>query len=391
MLALGILGGSAAAAQEQVMVPPLWYSGDTHAHVQLCGDVSDLALDDIYAQQVQNGLDLVHVLLWANDEGEQGIPAYYLNYAPLVTGTEAPLTQGDPDHTIQYGVEVSMFAASDFGHLIAINVADGAFPNEVYPAPILDFFQAQPGALTGYAHARWYDGYGRIVPSLLPHVGAAMAPIDTALGRVDFLEAAAFSPTPGLSLEGLYYKLLNAGLRVALTGGSDNTCIAASTGSPRAYAFVDSDPLTLGKWAAAVRSGRSTVASDEHTFLNLSVQGMGIGDQLSLSEPGLVQVVARLRVTPGVAKAGNVEIVLDGNVVGTLPYDLPDGGVVAFTLNLQLDRSGWIAARTDQLEHTSAIYAIVAGQPICRALDASYWVTLCDDMIANIEEFELDG
>lgn len=385
---LSCLLASTAPAAQSSFAPPGWYSGDTHAHIQACPQCAscpDASLDSVYASMQANGLDLACVQLW-NDTSDPSGAEYYANYAALVTGAEDPLTLADPDRALQIGLEVSGFLASQYGHVQGMGIQSGVIPNAVYPTPVLDFFRAQnPQALTGYAHVRWWDDYAPHTGLQVQHIGSSMAPMDLALGKFDFLEASVF--VPGLDVRGMQYKLLRAGLRVPLVGGSDNGCLQTNIGDIRTYARIESGPFGFDAWTEAVKAGRTSIALGSERFLDLEVDGVGIGGQLELA-PGPVNVVATLHAEPGAPQNGRIRIVHDGDLVAAQVYSLPAGGSFSFSTTLQLSKSGWISAietsGADVRAHTSPVYAVVDGQPIANALDAEYWADLGQDLIADI-------
>ena len=387
LAALALAAGPLAAAQSSVVVqpPPGWFAGDTHVHLQQCPDLPDLTIEAVHDAMLARGLDLAAVQLWAKWADVQ----QYLDlYAAQVTGVEEPQTLDDPAHRIQRGVEVSGFAASQFGHLQALNVQTGFFPqDELYGGPILESFRAQPGAIAGYAHVLWFEDY-EPRPFFGGVGGVYLAPIDAAIGAIDFVESARVAKAAGTSWRGLYYKLLNSGLRVALVGGSDNSCYSPEIGDTRTFARLGDEPLTFDAWCQAVRAGRTTIADGESRFVDLEVDGTGIGGEVDLAEPGSVQATATLSVAAGVAQSGTLRLLRNGVEVAAEPYDLPDGGTATLQAAVDMPSSGWLAAATaDNHAHTAAIYVTVADRPIAQAQDAQYWVHYCDDLAANLGVF----
>ncbi len=377
-----------------VGLPPFWYRGDTHAHIQLCGTAGgeppgpDLTPEDLYQDQVANAIHVRFAQIWGQgiDDPEEFLTAY----GPLVTGAESPASEADPDHVLWFGVEVSEFPSDIMGHLQVTGIADPAFPQEAtWPGPPLDFFRAQPGALIGYAHVHTSTSYAvDDVPFFVPSAGpfGFFAPADAALGRIDFVESPRAVVTEDMGWYGLAYKLWNSGLRVSLTAGRDNTCLQTKV---IGYAKVDADPLTFEGWKEAVRAGRTTIADDRFLFLDLEVGGAGIGGEVHLDGPGSVAVVAHLRVAPGVnlpgQAAGEIRIVQDGVHVALQEYDLPQGGEVTAKFSVGVQRSGWLAATVfnhdligDGGAHTAPVWVFVDDQPICGAAEGAYYEEYID-------------
>ena len=369
------------------LLPPHWKTGETHAHIQLCDGLPTMTVGELFAHQLADERQVTFAQLWGSNET---VDSFLANWAPLVTGAEDPVTVHNPDYVIQLGIEVSKFPAQQFGHLQVSGISNGFLPlASSDPEPIVDACLAQPGSIIGYAHVLWPTGYG--APRVDPYYGGSgfLAPIDAALGRIDFIEAmSAGFDTPLYDWRGMYYKLLNAGLRPSLTSGRDNTCAFAPFDEMMA-ARIDSEPLTFEKWTAAIRAGRTTV-SEGKKFLDLHVDGAAIGDSVLLDAPG--PVTAELSVSVAADHAGELRVVHDGVVqAGGQAYALAAGETLSIEVTVPVDESGWIAAEAKGADgadaHTAAIYVIVAGQPIAQALDAGYCADYCAELAGNLGAF----
>lgn len=373
------------------LLPPLWVTGETHAHIQLCDGSPAMTVAELFAQQRADERQVTFAQLWGKNET---ISSFEQNWAPLVTGAEHPATANNPDYIIQFGIEISKFPAEQLGHLQCAGLTDGLLPfasND--PEPILDACRAQPGSIAGYAHVLWPTSYG--APRVDPYYGGSgyLAPIDAALGRIDFIEAmSAGTDVPQYSWRGMYYKLLNAGLRPSLTSGRDNTCAFLPFNEMMA-ARIESAPLTFAKWTDAIKAGRTTV-SEGKKFLDLHVNGAGIGDSVLLDAPG--PVTAQLSLTVATAHAGELRVVHDGLVqAGGQAYALAAGQTLPLEITVPVFESGWIAAEAKGADgadaHTAAIYVIVGGQPIAEALDAGYCSDFCVDLAGNLGAFNFSS
>jgi hypothetical protein len=285
---------------------------------------------------------------------------------------------------------------------------------------------AGPGVVCGYAHciwtlglqhpagydwqtellapgfttdARWLDPAQRLaVPDLealldepsvmLDHGGPnrAFLPLlgamDAALGSVQFFETTFLGASlpvnlsPPANWNGLWYKLLSAGLRVGLSGGSDRACPSPLvTEHPRTYVLLDE--LSYPAWLAALAAGRTTVGVPG-IRIELEVDGKTVGEELDV--PPSSDLKALVEVHSSVSLTDTVELVVDGNVVDQLPVQLSSGGSTQFSFsNLLLTESSWIAARLgSQRAHTGAVYAIVEDRPIADGPTAEYWMLWCD-------------
>ena len=379
------LAGAAWSQTAQVATPPGWYAGDSHVHVQQCDTPINLTLPEVEVQMEARHLDVAAVQLW----GSPWTPWDYFqnHYAPWVTGTEEPLSS--PVHRLQYSLEISGFEASQFGHVQILQAQDANFPIfAAYPGPILEYYD---DALRGYAHVSWFEGYGP-VPFYAGTNGAYMAAVDAALGDIDFVETTRVEPEPwmgDLTWRGLYYKLLNSGLRLSLVAGSDNSCFVTEIGDQRTFAQLGNEPLSYAAWCQAIAAGRTTVSSGEHRFLDLEVDGTGIGGQISLAQPGVLNVEVTLSVTPGQSDSGWLHLLRDGRDVARAPYTLPAGGTTTLSVSLPMSESGWLSARCLPGAHTGAIYVYVQDRPIVRAEDATYWMGYCDEFAAHLGDYDV--
>lgn len=398
LLVLAALAAASSSTNAQqtfdlVEAPQLWFSGDTHVHSQFCiGPVQfpDFTTEQLLFLQESFELDVVFNQFWNPGYDEDGVQRYLTEYAPRVTG-QPFLCPNEPERQMLYGVEVSGFKASQFGHLHGLNLSDGFFPTDsVYTGPILDHFRDQPGAVTGYAHIHWpgkVENFKAFPDFEYPHL-PYMAPIDVALGKIDFLEVLGHSTG---SWKSLYYKLLNAGLRTGLSGASDNCGWLIGYG--RTFAQVDETPLTAKRWVRSLAEGRTTISLDIHKtarFLEVTVDGEVPGSQLYLPVPRHLSIDARLHTSEGVehASTGEFELLFNGKVVDTKKYELPEGGVAIYKDAFVAPRSGWVSVRTENT-HSAPIYVYVSDQPISEPDDAAYWVRYAELFEENLENFDL--
>ncbi len=426
----------------QVAVPPGWHSGDTHEHIQQCFNPVDTTTTDIYTEMQATGLDVSSPLIWS-----AGFitPDQYKTYtANFVTGSEDLTTVGDPTKIIQFGVETSGVNCGNLGHMIGLNIGFnesdifkfqlGCQP--IYPAPgwkndgsgdyskpIFDLFKTAPDAVTGYAHQSWpvnlYEpvgvgGFDWEDPLLPAYVGfdakcsfgqtmafplpktcgnthPVLAPFDVAMNRCDFLEAFELenATCSGDPVEkrwfGMYYKLLNSGMRLGVTAGSDADCIGLLC-PPRAYALLeDGEPFNYDTWTKAVKNGRTSLAVGPYQFLEIDVDGMDPGEQVDLETPvigsAMVNVTAtyHVNITDATQVTDVIEIVQDGVVVASLPFGPISMGTAVFNVDVPVTRSGWIAARTQSYStHTAAVYTELDRQPVANCADAEYWTLYAD-------------
>jgi len=139
------------------------------------------------------------------------------------------------------------------------------------------------------------------------------------------------------SYEESFYRYLNLGMRIPFSTGTDWFIDDFS----RVYAPIDGG-LTSEAWLNQLRSGRSFITNGP--LLEFTVDGYAIGDTLNLSEPRELNVTAK-----AVSRNDfyHLEIVRNGEVIGSAPTRLIDGHFVAEWNNTVLvDEPSWLAART---------------------------------------------
>jgi len=379
---------SSAPEGGAVQAPSGWYSGDTHAHRQLCGKQAvTLTPAELYAQQQAAELDVASALIW-HPATLDDLSVFFQTYAPLVTGLEESVSASDPSSILQHDLETSGFQGpSQFGHLIGLGLQDAQLdPDHSHSTLVLDFMLAQPGAISGYAHVLWPENYTYPPIELIGSDLAYFAPIDMALGKVDFLERVALGEVfLTWSFRGMHYPLLNAGMRFAITGGSDNSCLHPQPGDSRTWFQIGDEPLSYPAWTQAIAAGRTSIAVGASEHLQFVAGNQQVGSQLELDGPGDVPARATIFVAPGVASSGTIEVLRNGVVIASEPFDLPNGGEHVFPLLIPMSTSAWLAARVKDRTHTGSVYAIVDDRPIVRASDAFYWVGYCDHLATSVQ------
>jgi hypothetical protein len=207
----------------------------------------------------------------------------------------------------------------------------------------------------------WCDAYR-------PEAGlpGGEALVNAILGRVDAIELDAHERTaPFLTL---WYRLLNAGVRLPLVGGSGKDSNRIALGGVRTLTPAG-EVRAYTEWVEAVRAGRTTASNGP--FLQLAV-----GDQLFPSR--IAQEAPRpLRLRAEAASVvpfERLEVVANGAVLASAR---PSGdGILTATLEAEhpLPAGGWVAARcvgatkaalyphVPTFAHTSPVWVEVAGQ-----------------------------
>jgi len=156
------------------------------------------------------------------------------------------------------------------------------------------------------------------------------APIAAALGRLDGLNL--FDPYWMDPEYDLWYRLLNCGIRLPASTGSDWYVCSSN----RVYVELEGD-LSYERWLAGLRAGRTIVT--DGPLLRLSVAGQPPSSQPLDLRGEAVDVVAEWEWHEGVDR---VEIVRDGEVVAVAEEGSARGRL---TRRIDAAEAGWIAAR----------------------------------------------
>jgi hypothetical protein len=164
------------------------------------------------------------------------------------------------------------------------------------------------------------------------------APIAAILGRLDGINL--FDPWWDDSEYDIWYRLLNCGLRLPASTGSDWFLCSSN----RVYTDVGTD-FSYERWLGALQAGRSFITNGP--VLRMTVNGQApSNDQLDLSSlSGTASRTAEIVVEwEGTQPIDRVEIVRDGEIA--YAHDNPDQALSGhFTTTLDVSEAGWIAAR----------------------------------------------
>ena len=365
-----------------------WYSADLHVHLNYSGD-HVLDLDDAHRMQIGEGLNLI-MLQSGNMTG-----SLVYDRELLESTAGQPLWTAD-DHTALAGHE---FRNGLLGHLHGMGLSappDPPFtgdegtehpydwpPNEAACAQMKDL-----GATVTYAHPSFTSLNDlEQLYSPMRTVEARELVADAALGHVDTMEVVSCFDDAGAVV--LWHHLLNCGLRLTATAGSDvflsfahgPTVASNPPGWGRMYAQLDGAPLTVDAYRHAIQSGRTVVTNGP--WLTLEVGGALPGTVLDLDAG------TRLRVRATTRGSGIDRLVLHG----------PEGEIASTegdTLDheLEVHAAGWVAAAAyggrDEhtlgapvFAHTTPVYLDVGGRRVARP-DSARWCLRALDLLEEL-------
>ena len=298
-----------------------WYSADDHLHISRPDATFDATLakwmeaEDIdVANLLQIGA--AHSVHFAAQYKFGKPSVYQVGGKILASGQENPRT-----------------------HVLGHSITLGASRWLDFPKNYLEYDRVwrearREGGISGFAH--WGiggadDGLAVWIPEKL----------------IDFLEVFGF----GLAYYDSWYELLNLGVRIPPTAGSDYPCSDSLPGRERFYTRL-AGPLNYGSWINAVRRGQTFITNGP--IIDLHVNGAGIGDELHLSGPSAVEVEGNVRFDPARDDVKTLELVRQGEVVSSIATRLRPGEI-RLHITLPVRESTWLALRAsgEKLGETS--------------------------------------
>ena len=213
------------------------------------------------------------------------------------------------------------------------------------------------------------------------HNGRGMeAPVAAALGKLDAFNL--FDPWWSDIEYDIYYRMLNAGMRLPASTGSDWFISSAN----RVYANTDG-PFDYESWVQSLKQGRTFITNGPAVFL--SVQGQEPGGKVEARPGDRLSTHVTWKSHYPIKK---VEIISNGQVVAHKAFDegSTEGNLEA---DVTVPSDGWIAARLASdvrnsfaqpvFAHTSPVYVTTGvGGPEKRA--AARWL---DDSIETSLEW----
>ncbi len=352
-----------------------WAAGDPHVHTTAWGCDIGRDPEEIVEFLDLFGLDVASSLVWG---------AGYERDRPWFTGLDHPASR--PGRVLHYDLEVSALPGDLGGHLILLGLRDLALFDAGSPhasgVPVIDWALAQdPRVTIGMAHAfKWPADGG--YPYLDSWGRPLELPVHVALETLHFLSteipAEATVVDPGTWK--IWRALLNSGFRLPLLGSSDLPCVQHTLGGAvlRTHALVEA-PLTYESWLAALRAGRTALASGAGESLNLEIDGGRLGSEIRTTRGASIP----LRIEANIEHAATVAVLANGEVAAELP--VPEGFSQLET-QLAFGESAWVVARSPRAL-TSPIYVLVDDAPIrASPEDACYLIGYVEFLSAHVRD-----
>ena len=369
-----------------------WYSGDSHIHLHTGGPIKVEIADALLAARAED-LNYSNLCV-SNNVGDD------IRDAELITGK--PHALSDERHLLVFGEEMR---SSVYGHMQFFGIRKFVEPQYTgfdntplsndYPP---NFEQAEEavrqGGVVTYGHPIFTNQPDPFTVDPMVHNAAARElPIDAILGKVHAMDLMCYGSDEDLSAQ-LWYRLLNSGLRLAASVGTDALLDHPTLplGGERVYVKVDGK-FTMESWLDGLKAGRSFVTNGP--VLSMRVNGQGIGETVRLDAPGKVRVEAEVQ---SACPLSSLELIVGGNTVRSEPCPAKHGGgmvIKQLVADIAMERSGWVALRARGPEsrhvfdgpawaHSSPVFVTVAGKPISSKKDAAFFVEWIDRLIDSI-------
>lgn len=379
-----------------------WYSGDVHVHYIN----ADTALLEMKAED----LNVVNILTSDFTDDRE-------------TFRGAPEPFSEKEFIVYINQE---YREHRLGHVNLLNLKELIEPVEPirehqYPLNIdaSDEVHSQGGHLSWAHFAAW--------PGLEGPLGLVLRKVDSVelLCTIDPFQEAIFSHNvvPDSQMNSglrMWYRLLNCGLRIPATAGTDKMNNEVTVGANRVFAEVVGDFSYQG-WIDALNEGRTFISNSP--FLFCQVNGEGPGKTLMLEPNQTVHIKAEVWSQLPVDR---LEIIANGEMIAEKAMTSEQThGVLEFTFTPS--ESTWIAARAYQFKvrdtrrgvsftqrrdagggptqlnryfgtlrpettfaHTSPTYLLKDNQPVSSKDDAAYFARYLDNAktwLANAGSF----
>ncbi len=367
-----------------------WYSGDVHVHMHYGGEYLLAPEDAALAQRAED----VHFMNMAVANINSG----HVSDEQFFEGKEHALST--PQHILRWGEE---YRNDFYGHMCLFGIDElvppiyAGFLASEHPHDVPANAEAarhchRIGGTLSYAHPMMRAGGLDRVFAAARAYEAKELPVDAALGLVDAVDVMSY-PADHMATAELWYRLLNCGLRLAATAGSDTFMNHADSGQfsnppagVRAFVRVDGE-LTTDAWCAGVRAGRTFVTNGP--MLRLEVDGRAPGDDIAAHVGDVLRVEAEAGAAVPMQR---LELIVNGDVVAVT--EAAEGGAQHLALRHEIAVSDgcWVALRArgiahpsvlgrEVFAHTSPVYVTADGRGVTSADDAAYFVEWTDRLI----------
>ncbi len=376
-----------------------WFSGDVHVHhINPQSALLEMKAED---------LNVCNLLI-----------SDFTKDHHLFRGSIEPIS--DSLHLLFLGQE---YREDKLGHVDLLNLTEGlvnpADRMRKYQYPLnsdaSDYVREQGGHISWAHFAAW--------PGLEGPLGLVLKKVDAVelLCTIDPFQPPIFveEVVPEIEMNSglrLWYRLLNCGLNVPITGGTDKMGNLVTVGANRVYAHLDQG-FTYANWVDALNEGRTFVTNNP--FLVFLVNGNEIGSRIEIENGDSVSIQAKVWSQ---LPLDRLDIIANGELVAST--QIPEGESYAeIQLDYASEESVWLAARAYRhtgdyvksgvnlkqrrnvsraqtlfnqyfgtlraevpFAHSSPTYLLVDGKPIYQQEDANYFVHYLDNVMTWLEK-----
>ncbi len=360
-----------------------WVSGDTHVHdlhEGRWGLTQSEFFDQLRADDLHVTNDLIHM------DGTK------------IMGRRSDLTgENYAGSTADTILRYSQEFRGSFGHVALLGLREfltpfiGGTRGSPYPADglklgYLDAVYAL-GGVSGFLHP-----YTGSVEDVATVAGAAQSdiPIHLLLRRGEFYDVVSIA-SDEMASAAMYHHMLNVGIQLAATGGTDNFSNVwrdPSGGTARTYARVEG-ALTWRRWVEAVRAERTVATNGPLLFAK--VDGHEPGSRIAGRERATVSVDLAT-----IAPVDVIEILVDGRVAHSIP--VPEGqNRLRASESVAVRDARWVAVRARggkarysgdnyTFAHTSPVFFEDAGPNDASRASAEFLAAVIEEIWRRVDE-----
>ena len=346
-----------------------WYSGDSHVHF--------LSAQGSHMESQAEDLNIVNLL-----QAQWGSL-----FTSIEEFTGGPSISRSGDNIVYVSQENRQHF---MGHMLLWGLKSPVMPWASDGSTEGELGGTMETVMSYWADRAHAQGGTVIIPHFPMPYGEQAALIAT--GRVDAVEMIRHQEYNHIE----YYRYLNGGYRIPLVAGTDKMSNDVPVGMYRTYAYIPEDQeFTYDNWCKSVASGRTFASGGP--IIEFTVDGRRVGDTVSLSGPGTVEVEAWAE-SP--LPLHSLQIVKQGQVVASTESRV--GRRLSLKERIEVDGHTWLAARCGAADyfdpikyydiwsrgifaHTSPIYVASGGewQMFDRAV-AEHMLTMIDGAIGYI-------
>jgi hypothetical protein len=316
-----------------------WYSGDVHVH----------HIDPLRAalQTQAENLNVCNILTSDFTKDQEHFKG-------------RPESNSDPNHLVYVNQE---YRKNRLGHLNLLNLktlVDPVKQQQPEHAPLLsrvcDETHRQNGHVTWAHFAQWpgLEGPLAILNGKVDAVELLCNVMPFHFAMKPFADVIPdFHNNSGLRI---WYRLLNCGLRIPLSAGTDKMNNFVTVGGNRVFARVDG-AFNYQSWIDAVNAGRTFVSNSP--FLFLDVNGREPGDDYNIQRGQPVTVTAKVWSQ---FPLDRLEIIANGEMIAETVIS-HDSEYAEVEITVTPQTSMWFAARAYRYYHLQEEAGINFGQP----------------------------